>query len=42
MVETFGLARLVEGGDAVRTWVAPLTARQLARASQQVRLVHSR
>ena len=41
-LEHFGLARPVEGGYAVRTWVAPLTERQLSRASQRVRLVHSR
>ncbi len=29
-LEHFGLARPVEGGYAVRTWVAPLTERQLA------------
>ncbi len=41
-LEHFGLARPIEGGYAVRTWVAPLIERQLARASQRVRLVHSR
>jgi hypothetical protein len=37
-----GLARPIEGGYAVRTWVALLTERQLTRASLLVRLVHSR
>ncbi len=32
-LEHFGIARLIEGGYAVRTWVPALTERQPARAS---------